>query len=165
MAMENLTKVEPAIERFADIARRYCDWAAGSPSGPEQDLRRARLLLTELYHAALNLPDVECGEDIESVPVSPETWKAVCQRFSGLPVSGYWDVFDPLNPEGEAPVFSVLADDFGDIYRDLKESLLLFDGGHIVEAAWEWRFSFRTHWGRHLIGALHALHAHLDKEV
>ena len=51
-----------------------------------------------------------------------------------------------------------LADDVADIYRDLSAGLALVDAGHALEAQWELRFSFLTHWGRHASGAIRALH-------
>lgn len=76
----------------------------------------------------------------------------------------YWDVFDPLKLEENDPVYWQLPDDLADIYRDIKDNLNLFEAGHIVEAVWEWRFSFRTHWGQHLLGAQRALHSYLQYE-
>jgi len=40
-----------------------------------------------------------------------------------------------------------------DIYLDIKRGLILFDGHHPIDAAWEWRFNFQIHWGQHLVGA------------
>jgi hypothetical protein len=157
--MENSLKIEPALEVFADIVQRYCSWAE-SPSGePHDEMLAARKLLAELHLAALSLPDLGPGEDTED-ELTADDWKIVCSRFQKLPVGGYWDVFDPLKEE--APVFNSLWDDLSDIYRDLKEGLLLYRNGRIVEAAWEWRFNFEIHWGAHLTGAQRAIHAYFS---
>lgn len=71
-------------------------------------------------------------------------------RFSNLPVNGYWDVFDPLLEAEKEPVWNSLADDLADIYQDIKEDLVLFDAGQVEEAVWQWRFHFLIHWGKHL---------------
>lgn len=71
----------------------------------------------------------------------------------------YWEVFDPY--EQDKPVTGALDDDLADIYRDLKEGLLVSSGigaADIEEATWHWRFLFLTHWGDHLTDALRALH-------
>lgn len=79
-----------------------------------------------------------------------------------MPVSTYSDVFNPL--KDTEPVTSNLADDLADIYRDIKGGLVLFDSQHPIDAAWEWRFGFQTHWGHHLVGAQRAIHEYLTEE-
>ena len=160
--MVNDLKTNPAVEAFAEIARRYCSWAEGPFGEPREEMRAARKLLAELHLTALNLPDLGPGEDTENA-ISADDWKTVCGRFQKLPVNGYWDVFNPL--EEEAPVFNALWDDLSDIYRDLKEGLMLYNRGRVVEAAWGWRFSFEVHWGAHLTGAQRAIHAYCSGEA
>lgn len=79
-------------------------------------------------------------------------------RFQNLPVDGYWDVFYPLELEKEEPIFNMLSDDLSDIYRDLKDGLVLYKKGKITEAVWEWKLHFDIHWGAHLTGAQRAIH-------
>jgi hypothetical protein len=57
-----------------------------------------------------------------------------------------------------------VADDLADIYRDIKNGLWLHENRHSTEAIWEWKHSFNTHWGRHAVGALHALHCYMADE-
>jgi hypothetical protein len=162
--MKKSPSIDAAVESFADAARRYCSWAEGSLGDSLEEIQRARLLLTELHLAAVKLPDIGVGEEVEGNEVSSDAWQAMFQKLGSLPVNGYWDVFDPLKEDEKEPVFNSLADDLADIYRDIKDGLSLFDAGHIVEAVWEWRFSFRTHWGQHLTGAHRALHSYLQYE-
>lgn len=52
-----------------------------------------------------------------------------------------------------------LADDLADIWRDLRAGLDALEGGsQWQDVAWEWRFGLQTHWGRHAVEALRALH-------
>lgn len=159
--MVNELRIEPAVESFAEIARRYCAWAESPPGEPRDDMKTARKLLIELHRAAILLPDLGPGEDTEDA-ISADELKAVCGRLQKLPVYGYWDVFNPF--EEEAPVFNTLPDDMSDIYRDLKEGLLLYARGQVVEAVWEWRFNFEIHWGAHLTGAQRAIHAYFTNK-
>jgi hypothetical protein len=160
--MMNDLRIEPVIKAFAEIAQRYCSWAE-SPSGELRDeMQTARKFLAELHQAVIDLPDLGPGDDTEDT-ISADEWKSVCGRFQELPVNGYWDVFNPL--EEEAPVFNTLSDDLSDIYRDLKEGLLLYARGQVVEAVWEWRFNFEIHWGAHLTGAQRAIHAYISNEA
>jgi hypothetical protein len=57
----------------------------------------------------------------------------------------------------------MLSDDLGDVYRDVKEGLLLRDAGFSdTDVAWQWRFQFWIHWGTLAVGALRALHSRLS---
>lgn len=163
--MNNHANIDSAIEKFVDVARRYCTWSESAPGSPHQDMILARQLLSELHLAAINLPLVDFDGDHESEAILHERWKEIFERFSGLPLSGYWDVFDPLKEEEKEAVFNTLADDLADIYRDVKENFSLYEAGYIYEAVWQWRFNFLIHWGRHLTGAQRALHSYfVNKE-
>jgi hypothetical protein len=74
----------------------------------------------------------------------------------------YWEVFDPYTSESEnQPTQGWLADDFADIYRDLKielEKMKLGTDEAIEDALWQMKWSFIHHWGQHCISALRALH-------
>ena len=159
------TDAEPAVANFADVARRYCAWAETLAQDPRRDLIMARLLLSELHWAALRLPEVEPDDEETRDVVGQGEWKTVCRRFEGLPVAGYWDVFDPLKEEEKEPIFNRLPDDLADIYRDVKEGLHLYDAGRVNSAVWEWRFNFQIHWGQHLTGAQRAIHSHFAHDL
>jgi hypothetical protein len=69
----------------------------------------------------------------------------------------YWEIFDPT--QQEEPVSGSLADDLTDIFRDLQKGLAISErGASVSEVLWEWRFSFKFHWGRHAMDALRAIH-------
>ena len=149
------------VELFAEVAKRYCSWAEGPTHEPHEDMVFARKVLAELHLAVLDLPD-NCPDSDTEDKISHEMWQAVCARFSELPVDGYWDVFDPLVKDKDEPVFNTLWDDLSDIYRDVKEGLLLYEDGKTEEAIWEWRFNFTIHWGAHLTGAQRAIHSYFS---
>ena len=163
MSKTNNSQAASIVMSFADIARRYCEWAEGSPLGPGEDLLTARHLLAELHVAAIDLPENSPDTEGADDRTLPKQWHAVCKRFSNLPIGGYWDVFDPL--KNDSPVFNTLWDDLTDIYRDLKEGLILFDSGEIDEALWEWRFNFQIHWGQHLTCAQRAIHSYFSDRI
>jgi Domain of unknown function (DUF5063) len=70
----------------------------------------------------------------------------------------YREIFDPFEPLTETEVTGALADDFADIYRDVRAGLRKWQRGESGEALWEWRFNLESHWGEHLTGALRALY-------
>lgn len=152
-------EIESLIATFAEIVRRYCSWAESCFGDSRQEMLTARKLLAELHLAIVDLPDLGCGENLKDVPESKES-NGVYRRFKNMPIDGYWDVFDPLNELDTESVFNSLADDFTDIYLELKRGLLYYDRGHIIQALWEWRFSFYIHWGTHLVGAQRAIHSY-----
>jgi hypothetical protein len=109
----------------------------------------------------MKVPNLEPDDEDVSDKVTAEQQKSVCWRFSSLPIQGYWDVFDPLITEGGEAVFNSLSDDLADIYRDIKEGLVLYDAGKLKDAVWEWQFNFKIHWGQHLTGAQRAINSYL----
>lgn len=154
-----MIEISENIKHFAGVAERYCAWAEQPGDNPEDDMLVAQQLLAELHLAVIKLLDIGCGEDTTH-SLSLDDWKVVLHRFQELPIDLYWDVFDPL--EEEAPVLNSLSDDLADIYRDIKEGLILHRRELIVEAVWEWRFGFQFHWGAHLTGAQRAVHSYLS---
>ena len=155
-----MMEISDNIKQFSTIVERYCTWAEQPGSDAADDIIVARQLLAELHLAVLLLTDIGCGEDIDDNIVSFEEWRTVLNRFQELPVQLYWDIFNPL--EEESPVLNSLSDDLADIYRDIKEGLILYNRGMIIEAVWEWRFNFQIHWGAHLTGAQRAIHSYLS---
>lgn len=160
--MATKESLEPALNNFAEVARRYCDWVEGEFRDPRQALREARLLLAELQLAAVRLPTTDSVGEEEAIGLSPEEWSHFFRKFSDLPLNGYWDVSNPI--EETKPTFHSLADDLAEIYQQVKAGLSLFDKQHYAESAWEWRFNFQVNWGRHLVSAQRALYQYLSDE-
>ncbi len=65
---------------------------------------------------------------------------------------------------------SMLWDDLADIYRDLHTGLTLWKldtPESKIEASWQWRFNYDSHWGNHLFRAsttVHEIRYHLHKD-
>jgi len=134
----------------------------GSVGGIEREAFLACLshCLAELYSSALDLPAVEpdtAGTD--EMPFATEKWAELCNSLRAKigPLDIYWGIFD--STEGSSPAQGTLAGDISEIYFDLKHDLQLEEIG-IPQAdfLWELHSSFRSHWGRHLLGALVAIH-------
>ena len=78
----------------------------------------------------------------------------------------YWHVFDPTNDLDTTPVCGDLLDNLGDIYKDLKCSLMIFGlGKEDCEeiALWHLKFDFDAHWSEHCVNALSAMHLYVKK--
>lgn len=129
--------------------------------------RAALKSIARLYVAALQLPppwNESLPVEVPDVDLPKPHVDAVQTRASELQRQIYWVVFDPYQEPPESPVIGHLTDDLGDIYRDISRGLILFDGGRVDEALWEWAFNFRIHWGKHATSAMRALHASLSQE-
>lgn len=119
--------------------------------------------LSHLYCAALEPPSA--NPEIESTEdeLSNNDYRKIHKRFSSLPFQYYWEVFHPVADAAEQPVAGDLCDDLADIYRDLKDGLMIFDRGNDPLAVFQWAPSFGFHWGRHATGALRALHCYATR--
>ena len=153
-------------ERFVAVVAEFCGWAESKLNTENEEATAAIRLLANLYSTVLALPKNGPGQDIDGKRISNEAWKDVFKRFEALPFNYYSAFFSPAKVAEEESIIGNLADDLADIYRDLKEGLVLYEAGHITEALWEWSQSFNSHWGRHASSALHALHTYaVDEDI
>jgi hypothetical protein len=125
----------------------------------EQFLERVEICLTELHVSALRLPVVapETG-GVDGPTFSTNAWAALDgqlrEKFGKS--DHYWSVFN--STEQDPPVDGSLAGDISEIYEDLKESLHeASENTPDADILWDLRFSFTSHWGRHLTSALKAI--------
>ena len=116
--------------------------------------------MAELYSTALSLPAVEPDTvDTDEVPFEKERWGALRRSLQEKigPLDAYWQVFD--SSAKDEPVQWSLSGDISEIYVDLKRSLELeVTDASRSDVLFDWRMDFRSHWGRHLLGALAAIH-------
>jgi len=78
----------------------------------------------------------------------------------------YWHVFDPTDEAALEPVCGDLLDDLGDIYKDLKYALLIFQlnlEGCKEIALLDFKHDFEMHWGHHCMNALAAIHFYIKR--
>lgn len=144
-------------DNFASAAQRYCAFVDATEGLDRDDLiLQLQDHLVGLYSNALRLP---AGEPSESDV--PETkhgeWLALHERLTlQLGDFDYYSlIFDPYELSS-ASVTGSLADDIASTYQDLKDGLAMIEESPDA-AAWEWRESFKTHWGRHVTHALYAV--------
>ena len=143
-----------SADEFAEVVREFCEWCVGA----RQTDFEAASWLCRLYAAALVLPQVgpENEEGLPEIPSSELSRAEVgLVSFNGR---YYWEVFDPDPSLSEKPCIGDLGDDLLDIYKDVRQGLLVFDRGDYIDAMWHWSFLHRVHWGRHAAAALLALH-------
>jgi uncharacterized protein (DUF608 family) len=152
-----------AIGEFIPLADAYCTMIEELPSlQPAELLGRAALLLPALNEAAWRLPFVDFDEDlIFSDAVSGDRAMDISNAIDAKlgEAALYWQVFHPH--EQEEPVATTLGDDLSDIYKGLKDNLVLYRRGGrqaVLSAVWNWRDGFTMRWGRHLTSAMPVIH-------
>jgi hypothetical protein len=146
------------VEVFASAARRFIELVDSFAEIPiDQRTEHAAISLAALYAAAISLPATEPKDvQVESFKVD------LPARWPGFAENRYFEVFDPLVEDD--PVGGDLADDFRDVYRDVRRGLTAYDRGLVEDAVCYWRFQFEIHWGDHAVDALRALHRILTRQ-
>jgi hypothetical protein len=150
--------VPSEVEAFHEVAQRFCAWAEAPPGDSDDDLYWAMRHVADLYAALLAMPGADHDADAPDRFVDKTEHERVYDRFKRLPLQYYGEVFDTTKVPPEEPSLGDLADDLLDIYTDVKAGLLHYAEGHIVQAVWQWQFTWGVHWGRHATSALRAMH-------
>lgn len=166
--------------RFGLIAQQFCSLVDSAVTVDKTELLvQVYRILPDLIGEAIRLPKVELGDDEDpnqeagmrqlraKARMKEEEWG---QLYNSLKEKLgewdlYWQVFDPTK-DNEA-IYGSLADDFADIYRDLKEVIDLKDSNQAPrrDIIWKWRFGFYSHWGKHAIDALRTIHFLLEERL
>ncbi len=168
---------ESASDRFALVAQEFCSVIeSASTSSRTNLLLNIYPILPRLIAAAIDLPDVSIADEDEestepgrfqpspNVRLTDEPWGQLYRLLKEK--LGDWDaymqVFDPT--EDKEAIFGTLADDLADIYRDLKEGLVLREKklASSPDIIFNWRILYYSHWGKHAIDALLVLHFRLQ---
>jgi hypothetical protein len=166
--------------RFASIAREFCGVIDSAPNLDKTELLlEVYKILPRLIVEAINLPDVELSDDESQeeetkkwqarsrMSLSSAQWDQLHESLKEKPgeVTLYWEVWDPT--KHSEPIYGSLADDFADIYRDLKEGLNLSEAHQALpeDNIWEWRLGYYSHWGKHAIDALRTIHFLLETRL
>jgi Domain of unknown function (DUF5063) len=174
----------PAVALFVEAAQSFCGLLEAKSHLSKQQFLREVLTGTVMLHSAgLQLPQVEpdagfkplgewfekhkglpIGEQIKQNPRVQEhsRLKQMIRENIILSLGGelsYRKIFEPF--QDHESVTTTISDDLEDIYCDVKEGLLAMKGSEGVSASivWEWKFGLESHWGRHAVSAISALHS------
>ncbi len=163
--------------RFARIANQFCSLVDSALNLERADLLlQIYRILPKLIDEAISLPDLELSDNDEpneedGQPGSSTNARQSLQQWDQLyrllkEKLGDWDrysqMFDPTMDD--KAISGSLADDIADIYRDVKEGLVLAEARAAApeDVIWDWRLSFYSHWGKHAMDALLAVHFRLQ---
>lgn len=160
----------PEFAKYYEAASHFCIFLEESKGLTTTGfLDKARAHLLRLYAAALAMPWINLESDKEyEEKLSADDFQTILITVAEQLDSAryYWHVFDPTNDLDTTPVCGDLLDDIGDIYKDLKYSLMIFNlGKEDCEeiALWDLKFNFDAHWSQHCVNALYAIHFYLKK--
>lgn len=131
------------IETFLDLIK--------SSDGDGRE--RLQALADALDRLALAYSRTSCLFDEIEYPEAPV---ASYQMFVDTARTAYpelechYSCVDPLKLQKQEVMLGDGIDDIADIARDLSEVLWRLDHTSADDAAWYFRFSYESHWGRHL---------------
>ena len=162
-----MTSTHDPVSVFVESAREFCQVIEGHRKGSRKSfLQRAAATLARLYAGAVHLPRRNSSGRVKARRLSRKEWQTLFMslgRKLGRECC-YWECSNPY--VREELMAGSLADDFADIYRDIKPGLLSYDAGGATSreaAVTEWRSAMLSHWGQHATGALRVLY-HLSSE-
>jgi len=163
------------VDRFSVVALQFCSVVDSAPGTDRTELLlEIYRILPSLIHEAVRLPEVELSERHDQFARKARPQEVREQQWAQLynmlkEKLGDWDlyrqVFEPT--KDQEAIFGTLADDFADIYRDLKKGLILLETPQAppADSIWIWRVLFYSHWGQHAIGALGTIHDRLSGTI
>ena len=155
--------------RFRSAANSYCMLLnERAPVPPAVWAQRVQLALAQLYAAGLSLADIEPDTSlVETAPLDAGTFRERQGTIAAL--LGRWDiyssVFDPYDDSDAEVLTGSLALDLAEIHSDVSRALrfeVTAAAATPQDVLWSWRFDFQSHWGRHAIVAMNALHMALQ---
>lgn len=165
---------QPSLDEFALVATDYCGFIESLRDGrPQKFYTDLELLLARLHISILPLI-AEVNESkmdlLGSARLGHEQWTIVSEQVAQITNEETSQLLEwhehawntaKLDDNYCAIRASMLWDDLADIYLDLKNGLncwAINTNESKIEAAWEWRFGFDSHWGTHLARAMQTVH-------
>lgn len=162
-----------AVAEFRTAAAAFVQLIDGRAEHlPAALLHTVHSQLPRLYLAGLALPAKPEAAFDDAPAVNPSRvnttrlevhqarWRPLFRELGtqlGTRWNSYQEIFDPYAEPPELSVMGSLADDFSDIYCDLRHGDDHWAAGEFDAAVWEWQLSFESHWGEHVTGALRAI--------
>ena len=153
------------VSEFVSSAAEYCTFVENTAHFSRTDfIKHSLKSFSALYYFGHKLPDFEIEEETQLEKFVTELdWNTIYDKVKqklGYH-DEYLDLYDPVAKEEEELSILSLADNYADIYQDLKDFSTAYGIGseEIMEASlWELKFNFEQYWGPKLLNALRILH-------
>jgi hypothetical protein len=162
---ESLVYSGQVIE-FVAVANELCNFMEQAGGFSRFDfIDKSRKILPLLYYKAALLPATEAVfEDGAGKLVTEEDWQAVHDAILNKlgRYNDYPEIIDPVLKDTEESVGGSIAENFADIYQDLKDFILNYRMGTVEimnDALWECSQHFEQYWGQKLLNSLRILHS------
>ena len=164
---------EPAYSKnvieFLTVANEYCLFIEKSENYSKIDILQFLQKISPLLYlkgSLLPVVNVENKETNERF-VTEEQWETIFNelRKKFNKDDNYWFI-DFNSPDENDPVKASLAENFADIYQDLKDFVMLYQKNTRAakqNAVYECKLLFKTHWGYCITNAQKAIHHLLYK--
>lgn len=156
------------VVEFVAVATEFCKYAEHASEIKGEDMIRImQRILPLLYLKASLIPSFKpYFEDGNEKFVNESDWNIVHDSFRRKlgSANDYLDISDEKTNEPGSIVVSSLAENFADIYQDLKDFILLYQTGTgevMNDALWECRENFENIWGQKIVNSLKAIHKYI----
>ncbi len=161
----------PTVLEFVTVSAEYCATLERNYEYEKEEfVQKMQKILPLLYLKASLLPKItESEEGFMQSYVTEDDWTSLFFALKdklGEDVE-YLEVFDDRMNDSDAPVVASLAENFADIYQDLRDFLMNFHLGTeelVTEALWQLQSNFANHWGQYTVNALRAVHQIVTQE-
>ncbi len=156
------------VVEFVAVATEFCKYAEHASEIKGEDMIRImQRILPLLYLKASLIPEFKpYFEDGNEKFVNESDWNIIHDSFKRKlgSANDYLDISDEKTNEPGSTVVSSLAENFADIYQDLKDFILLYQTGTgevMNDALWDCRENFENIWGQKIVNALKAIHKYI----
>lgn len=162
--LENPVYSRNVIE-FVTVANEFCKYLENSGEIALTDfIDTTHRVLPLLYLKATLLPKMEESfEEFNEKFVTEDDYNLIqnnlLNKFKDY--NSFEELFDPLRQQNDEPAQLSIAENFADIYQDLKDFLMQYRSGTdeiMTNALWECRQSFEQYWGQRVVNILRVLH-------
>jgi hypothetical protein len=153
------------VIEFVTVANELCKYLENSGEvSLTEFVNTTHRVFPLLYLKATLLPVLEESyEEFNEKFVTEEEYNLIqnnlLEKFGGY--NTYDEIYDPLRQENDEPAQLSLAENFADIYQDLKDFLMQYRTGTneiMQNAIWECRQAFEQYWGQRIVNVMRVLH-------
>ncbi|HKL37934.1 MAG TPA: DUF5063 domain-containing protein [Bacteroidales bacterium] len=174
--MEDNTRQEllnnEMVSKFVTRAAEYCTFVENAGNFSKVDfVQKSIRLFSGIYADMANMPEIpNATESVNEKFVDENDWHRIYNQVNSKLGyhDDYVDVYDPVAKEDQDVSIVSLADNYADIYQDIKDFVTLYSRGNeevMADALWECRMSFEEYWGPKMLSALRTLHRlHFSEE-
>lgn len=159
------------VIEFVTVAKEFCAFVEGSEQYSRTDfLNVASRIIPLLYIKASVLPKVEALLDEPVEKTVDEIVYEQIQSSLGFKLgrfNEYLEVFTADMQRSDTPIIAFIAEDFADIYQDLKDFISAYRIGVVEimnDALATVQQDFQMYWGQRIVNTLRAVHAVLYGE-